>query len=58
MTLRNIEDTHEITIVLADKKASMIETPKLSVDLVIQTRQLPLLVNEYKVWVKSLALCS
>ena len=50
-----VEDTQEITIVLADKKAiNMTETPKLSVDFknafnelasVIQTGNLPLLVN-------------
>ena len=66
MTLRYMEDTEEITIVLAEKKASMIETPEPTLDFkkafnkpasVIQTRKLPLLVNEYKVWVKSLASC-
>ena len=45
----------------------MTETPKPSVDFknafnelasVIQTGNLPLLVNEYKVWVRSLASCS
>ena len=63
-----VEDTQEITIVLADKKAiNMTKTPKPSVDFngafnalasVIETGKLPLHVNDYKVWVKSLASCS